>query len=144
MLKEISTLLEVARNALPKEWIPSKWHEMTDAEGNVIISCASARHAEYITFLSPSKLIRLLERIQEALSNRHRYVIAVNELHSLRFYFQGISFTEEDGMSVMTTTKITEAISFHDRQSAERMLEGVDKTIAGIKTTIVKVGRDER
>ena len=144
MLKEISTLLEVARKVLPRQWLPNKRYEMTDGEGNVIVSCATAKHAEYITAVSPTRLIALLEQVQEILSNRHRFIIDMSEVKGLRLYFQGIAFTEEDGLSFITSSKATEAITFHDKQSAERMLEFIDATITGIKTTIVKVGRYER
>ena len=66
------------------------------------------------------------------------------KIRAANFLCTFTSLFVEDGLSFITSSKATEAITFHDKQSAERMLEFIDATITGIKTTIVKVGRYER
>lgn len=141
MLAKLAQLKTLAQNILPAQWFSNNKNDVVDSEGNLIASARFGVHAEYISKLSPNELLKTINLLLEALEKQKRYVIVLNELEN-PLYFSGITFNEHGGLEYICTSKLEEAISFHDRESATRFMQYMDYTVAGIKTAIIRVGEE--
>ena len=141
MLAKLTRLKTLVEKVLPTEWFSNNKNDVVDCEGNLIASARFGVHADYISKLSPNELLQTINLLLETLEKQKRYVIILNELKN-PLYFGGIAFNEHTGLEYICTSKIEEAISFHDRESAIRFMQSMDFTITGIKTAIIKVGEE--
>ena len=141
MIAKLTRLKALVEKVLPTQWFSNDKNDVVDSEGNLIASARFNVHAKYISKLSPKEILETIHVLLEALEKRKRFIITVNELKT-PMYFGGITYNEQDGLMYICTSKLDEAISFHDKESAERFMQSMDVTITGIKTTIPKVGEE--
>lgn len=141
MIKKLTELKLLAESILPNVWVKNNKHDICDVDDQIIASCRFEKHASFIEAVSPSNLNSLLKEVLEVLTKRKRYVIAMNELKQ-PMYFSGIECNDIDGIGFVCTNKLSEAISFHDLESAKRFAGSMNVETVGIKTKIIALGDD--